>query len=271
MGTPARLEARTVGAFPRYLGAQSASAQGTSLWTDDFQLLNLSERPNSHIFDRAGPQGPKVPNVAEGWHRDFRLQQEDADRRESQSNLEARFDGLYNNKSSIFPAQEALSYGAIDPLTYEPTFSHVDDVHEQVPELPEDIIFERAFEAARLELRKQEIENRPQHDYARWSSEFANGQDTEHPTYPGSGQSTLRIGADLVPDAREVQSHDEGVEKDDLARTAEKLLDSIKDDHSQRFRDSSFLQLMRRIRDRQVVVEGNHIVEVRWPLCESRG
>lgn len=49
---------------------------------------------------------------------------------------------------------------------------------------------------------------------------------------------------------------------EELARTAGQLLQSVSHETSQKFQDSVFLQLMRRIRDKEVKVEGEHFVEV---------
>lgn len=50
-------------------------------------------------------------------------------------------------------------------------------------------------------------------------------------------------------------------EGDDLARTAGALLDSVSEDTSTKFQNSNFLALMRKLRDREVVVEGDKMVE----------
>ncbi|KAF2452393.1 hypothetical protein BDY21DRAFT_375584 [Lineolata rhizophorae] len=57
---------------------------------------------------------------------------------------------------------------------------------------------------------------------------------------------------------RQQQQPDDGNE---LAHTAGQLLDSVADNTSQKFRDSNFLALMRRLRDREVRVEGDKMVE----------
>lgn len=57
----------------------------------------------------------------------------------------------------------------------------------------------------------------------------------------------------------DTQPHDEA---DDLARTAGQLLDSVRHDQSQKFQDSSFLALMRQLRDREVRIEGDRMVDV---------
>lgn len=49
---------------------------------------------------------------------------------------------------------------------------------------------------------------------------------------------------------------------EELARTAGHLLDSVSHDTSQKFQESVFLQLMRRLRDKEVTVEGENFVEV---------
>lgn len=49
---------------------------------------------------------------------------------------------------------------------------------------------------------------------------------------------------------------------DQLARTAGELLDNVKNDSNPKFQKSSFLSLMRQLRDREVHVEGDRIVNV---------
>ena len=51
---------------------------------------------------------------------------------------------------------------------------------------------------------------------------------------------------------------------DALAETAGQLLDNISHETSDKFAQSTFLALMRRLRDREVKVEGDDFIEVRW-------
>lgn len=53
-------------------------------------------------------------------------------------------------------------------------------------------------------------------------------------------------------------SHD----ADELAWTAGELLDNVKHDQNPKFQKSSFLSLMRQLRDREVHVEGDKIINV---------
>lgn len=52
-----------------------------------------------------------------------------------------------------------------------------------------------------------------------------------------------------------------GQDSDALARTAGQLLDSVRQDTSTKFQNSNFLALMRKLRDHEVVVEGDKMVE----------
>lgn len=48
---------------------------------------------------------------------------------------------------------------------------------------------------------------------------------------------------------------------DELAETAERLLDAVRHDTSEKFKQSEFLELMRKLRDRQAEVRGDNIVD----------
>ncbi|KAI9885138.1 MAG: GTPase-activating protein S13 [Watsoniomyces obsoletus] len=70
-----------------------------------------------------------------------------------------------------------------------------------------------------------------------------------------------RIGSDVIPDQREGQAKG-GVQKQtELAATAGQLLENVKDDRTQKFRNSTFLGLMRQLRDGEATVEGSDIVK----------
>lgn len=57
------------------------------------------------------------------------------------------------------------------------------------------------------------------------------------------------------------------VDDDELAQTAGRLLDSVADNTSQKFRDSQFLSLMRKLRDKEMRVEGDKMVEASAPAA----
>lgn len=73
-----------------------------------------------------------------------------------------------------------------------------------------------------------------------------------------------RIGADLIHDPDQDSKLDPSQQNDPdaLARTAGQLLNSVKDNQSTKFQNSMFLELMRQLRDKEVMVEGDKIVDV---------
>ena len=121
--------------------------------------------------------------------------------------------------------------------------------------------FARAFNAAREEMQQSE--------------ESAHRMETQvdtglHDTKDQERQRWLdhsRIGSDRILDEAQ-KSGEEGEEADDaeeLARTAGQLLESVKGDQSQKFQESNFLSLMRQLRDKEVRVEGDKLVDVSIP------
>lgn len=65
-----------------------------------------------------------------------------------------------------------------------------------------------------------------------------------------------------VAEEEKKEMKDKEYDSDELARTAAQLLDSLSGNQSQKFQESTFLALMRRLRDREVKVEGDKMVEV---------
>lgn len=55
-------------------------------------------------------------------------------------------------------------------------------------------------------------------------------------------------------------------DSDALAHTAGQLLDSVSNDTSDKFAQSSFLALMRRLRDHEVKVDGENFIDVSNPM-----
>ena len=96
---------------------------------------------------------------------------------------------------------------------------------------------------------------------------------TQNPTPPNdlaqdgvnmSSSKEIRIGSDLIYDEAS-EREGRGIDKndaDELARTAGQLLDNLKHDKSQKFQNSNFLSLMRQLRDREIRVEGDKLVDV---------
>ena len=132
----------------------------------------------------------------------------------------------------------------------------------QIENVYDEAAFERAFDAAREEMEQSEesaLRNETQIDAGL------------HDTRAQESQGRLdhrRIGSDRILDEAQ-KTGGEGKEADDaeeLARTAGQLLENVKGDQSQKFKESNFLSLMRQLRDKEVRVEGDKFVDVSKPL-----
>ncbi len=165
-----------------------------------------------------------------------------------------------------FGTQRPLRNGTLDSWVEQKQPQRYED------ESFDEAAFERAFDAAKLQIIDQE-EILAQQDGTQTDADMLrNGLDdrlaqTDHLLEED------RIGADIVP-WQDPKQQEEPLGKDDpdeLARTAGQLLDSVKDDQSAKFRESNFLALMRRLRDKEVVVEGDKMVDVSsiLPVPES--
>lgn len=128
----------------------------------------------------------------------------------------------------------AINNHAINYNTASQVNSHS---QEQAPEIFDDSAFEAAFAEARANIEQQ--------------GEMLQEEETVEP------QPTVRIGSDTISDQRDCLN-----EKDELAKTAGQLLDSVSHDQSQKFKESNFLALMRQLRDREVTVEGDEFRQV---------
>jgi hypothetical protein len=65
-----------------------------------------------------------------------------------------------------------------------------------------------------------------------------------------------------VKQGREQEQPQRNDDDDEMAATAGQLLNSVADNTSEKFQNSQFLELMRRLRDREVRVEGDKMVDV---------
>jgi hypothetical protein len=81
---------------------------------------------------------------------------------------------------------------------------------------------------------------------------------------PTEQEHQIRIGSDIIPPVDRAATRTMEQSKrdaDELARAAGQLLSSVADETSTKFEQSQFLALMRRIRDREVEVQGEEFCE----------
>lgn len=111
--------------------------------------------------------------------------------------------------------------------------------------------FEAAFDQARADMELQGAEDQ---------KDTQQTLDDTHEFEPVT--EDIRLGSDLIPQSEKQDPQTRGRDADELARTAGQLLDSVRNEQSEKFAQSNFLALMRRIRDREVEVEGDEFREV---------
>ena len=116
--------------------------------------------------------------------------------------------------------------------------------------------FEAAFDQARADMELQGADATQQDN-----QEHLQETDKVDASEPAI-QEQIRLGSDLIPQSDKQNPETRSRDADELARTAGQLLDSVRNEQSQKFQQSNFLALMRRIRDREVEVEGDDFREV---------
>ena len=135
----------------------------------------------------------------------------------------------------------------------------------QTEDVYDEAAFERAFDAAREEMQQSEVSARAEKIQLDAELHDTKAQESQE------RRDGIRIGSDRILDEAQKMG-EEGKETDDaeeLARTAGQLLENVKGDQSQKFKESNFLSLMRQLRDREVRVEGDKLVDVSIPSSNS--
>lgn len=114
--------------------------------------------------------------------------------------------------------------------------------------------FEAAFEQARADMELQEADASPELEQQSYETDEFDAAETV--------TEEIRIGSDTIPHTEQDDPQTQNHDADALAQTAGQLLDKLRHDQSDKFQQSTFLTLMRRIRDREVQVEGDEFREV---------
>jgi hypothetical protein len=189
-----------------------------------------------------------------GWHNEFAQQQSQA--AGPSFSQQAGYNVPYERLSSIAPMTQSWQPMQMAPMS----MGHeqmVQPQNQQVEAFDEEA-FARAFDqAAQAELAQQQTLEE--------QSEVLLDESAERLLDSDQGKETQRLGADLIHDPRDSEHNQTQDDPDALARTAGQLLDSVKNNQSDKFQNSQFLQLMRQLRDKEVTVEGDKIVGVLSP------
>ena len=186
------------------------------------------------------------------WHQDFLRQQH-------QPSLEQPHQPLTSSNQNY----SGWSYGYTGALIpqHHNTLSPMTQQKQpewQTEDVYDEAAFEKAFDAAREEMQQSEESARAKETQSDMGLHDMKAQDSleqlEHSL----------IGSDRILDEAQARGEEgKGIDDaEELARTAGQLLENIKGDQSQKFKDSNFLSLMRQLRDREVRVEGDKLVDV---------
>jgi hypothetical protein len=134
---------------------------------------------------------------------------------------------------------------------------------EQVNMEEMDAAFDAAFDAV-LEEESDQLSAESQHDAL--DALEASLQTVEPQiTTPIQPEPTIQEESMVIQEEPVVEQEEEPNRdvNDELSKTAGELLNSVSNDTSTKFQNSKFLELMRRLRDREVRVEGDKVIEVR--------
>ena len=194
-----------------------------------------------------------------GWHQDFLRQQNQTSMYQSQQQQKPASQNYsewsYGSAAGLMPQH----HHTLSPM------AQMKQPERQVEDVYDEAAFERAFDAAREEVQQSE-----ESAHRKETQLDAGLQDTKDRQSQG-WLNHSRIGSDRVLDESQTRE-EEGKEADDaeeLARTAGQLLENVKGDQSQKFQESNFLSLMRQLRDKEVRVEGDKLVDVSIPSSTS--
>ncbi|MCJ1248425.1 hypothetical protein MMC30_005643 [Trapelia coarctata] len=238
-------------------------------WASDFQRLNLSGARLSPIpSSQFRQEAPLHRSGAGGWHQEFMQQ---TNRQSPQlTNMNHTYSGAAWQAQSQFQPYSSLDA----PTSYLSPIAQEKQPEQRLEDLFDEAAFERAFDAAKIEMTQLEshatseaqeaksnvagkdleelgeVRNMSQFDY----DGFEQGQSIQQP----------KIGSDAILEESSKQEEDyqPDREADELARTAGQLLENLKHESSAKFQNSTFLALMRQLRDKEVRVEGDRMVDV---------
>lgn len=122
---------------------------------------------------------------------------------------------------------------------------------------PTDTFDESAFEAAFAQA-SADMESQAN----AFTQQDENLETVQPPVTEAETREETKIGSDNIPSTEHEDPKAHMNDADELAKTAGQLLDSVRHEQNQKFKESNFLALMRRIRDREIQVEGDEFREV---------
>lgn len=187
-----------------------------------------------------------------------------------QMNMDQTYGGIAWN-----PQSQSQPYSNFDaPTSFLSPIAQEKQPEQRFEEVFDEAAFEKAFDAARMEMTQLEPGTRSEMQETKLNvaqkplQEEEDAQSMSHIHFEEFEQDQSvyqpKIGSDAILDESDRQEGDyqPDREADELARTAGQLLDNLKHENSEKFQNSTFLALMRQLRDKEVRVEGDQMVDV---------
>ncbi|KAI1619383.1 hypothetical protein EDD37DRAFT_216208 [Exophiala viscosa] len=234
-------------------------------WAADFQRLKLHDHPLPAGQFRT--EAPLIKSTTGGWQNEFMRQRSSASTPISQGKQAIREPSQMNMFAQTNYAQQPFqgyqSYGSgigMGMQTYqEAGFQQAQAQPQQMTAVQNvqlsDVDFDAAFQEAMSHA--QEMDNLQLRDTNAQPLETSSDlhQDQQH--LP----SEIKIGSDAIHYIEQSErTLDQDIQDaDELARTAGQLLHNVQHDTSDKFQNSQFLDLMRKLRDREVEVQNNDL------------
>lgn len=245
---------------------QTPMSTGMPSWASDFQNMRISSSPVPVSQFRT--EAPMIKSVSGGWQEEFI---------NARPFVSERAAGKQPMTSALPAAQAQSLYSGLMPQSLVTPQFHM---HQQGHDLAQqehtqqysDAAFEQAFQDAFKEM--QNLEQQGGHDTMAQHGvvEDANTLQDRNidPEALIQEVSHSRIGADTIPYTEQKDRTPDMDQRDanELARLAGELVQHVSHETDDKFLNSQFLDLMRRIRDREVEVRDNnfeHIQHVQEP------
>ncbi|KAL2819928.1 hypothetical protein BDW59DRAFT_119203 [Aspergillus cavernicola] len=221
-------------------------------WASDFQNLHISgpAQPVHHH------PGPSVAASQSSWHNEFLRQHQQPTPVQQDQPFNTRFQSSFGHSHTM----HATPMGTFAPAQ-ETTANQ-----SLAVEAFDESAFEAAFEQAKADMTSHLDTSVAEAQASDLGLELDDKDLSEETTTPQIATETIRIGSDTIPQVNKDDPLTAVNDADELARTAGQLLNSVSHETNQKFRESNFLALMRRIRDREVQVEGDKFRETTQSL-----
>lgn len=222
----------------------------TPNWAADFERLQIAG-PSHPIRQQPGPSAAPLAAAPQGgWQNEFLAQQQ---HRPQQAPVQQHQQPYGYGFQPSFAPSYSLNGAPMNAFQPQGTA----EAQQQSTEAFDESAFAAAFDQAKEDM---EVESTGAlHERAEDVSETAQPDATADAPV---AHEKIKIGSDTISQNDKQNTQSPSNDADELARTAGHLLNSVSHETNEKFQQSNFLALMRRIRDREVHIDGDEFREV---------